>query len=137
MSTTQQYQEKFISQEEAIADAKKVSKQLGKHLFVIQSKSIYYVDEAGPKHKHETLIASYENGRKVELPKVEAKAPVVAAPVVAAKAEKRETMRFSKGDGVKTDITFDLKHLLIAAKALRTEKLKYYGLQLKSYGLKS
>lgn len=57
------YQMKFIDEEEAKADAKEKSKELGVPLAVLQSKQLYYVDSNTEPMRWEKLIAVYKDGK--------------------------------------------------------------------------
>ncbi|MDX2002890.1 MAG: hypothetical protein SFW35_10690 [Chitinophagales bacterium] len=58
------YQEKFLSLEEAMSDAKAKSKELGTKVAVIQKKRLFYVDTNVTPMDKEELHVVYENGKK-------------------------------------------------------------------------
>lgn len=66
MTETKQYQEKFMTLDEAMNDAKKSSSGLKTRLAVIQSKRLFYVDSNINPQDRETLHAIFENGKKVK-----------------------------------------------------------------------
>ena len=58
------YQEKFLTLDEAIKDAKKQSLNLGLKLHVIESRRLFYVDTNSLVRDKETLHVVYEAGCK-------------------------------------------------------------------------
>ena len=61
-----EYQEKFMTQEEATKDAKSQSRKLGIPLHVIQSRGLFYVYSNSRIWDWETLLSTYEDGKKVK-----------------------------------------------------------------------